>query len=98
MGANIPHDSGTDVGPDIKHGHEKPAHGQRRIGSRLPDLLHDSDKFSKSFQRIVFTLDGNEDFISSSQRIGHEDPKGGRAIHDDELELSGVLHRLEDAA
>ena len=98
MGTDITHHGRTDIGADIEHGHEQSTHGQRGIGSRFPNLLHDPDKFAKALQRIILALDRDQDFIRRRQCIGHQDTERGGAIHNDELELAGITHWLENTA
>ena len=97
MGPDIPHNGGADIGADIKHGHQEAAHGKGGIGPGLPDLFHDADQLSKTLERIVFTLDRNQNFVGGAEGVGHQDAERRGAVEDDEFKATRVTNRLEDA-
>lgn len=66
----IPHEHGQQDAGDTESG----------IGLAFSDLSDDTIDFGQSFEGEVLALDRNEEFVGGSERIGHENAKGGGAI------------------
>lgn len=70
------------------HCHENATDFEIWIAAKFINLGHNAVDFRKAFQREIFALNGDEQFVRSREGIGHEDAKGWGAVQKHKVERS----------